>query len=51
MQELRAWSGFIGILIELLGFVVLTIDLLPEYLVHRRKRQLDNFKRLAAHEA
>jgi uncharacterized membrane protein len=51
LAELRAWSGFVGIFIELLGFVVLTVDLLPDYLVYRRKRQLEEFKRLASNDA
>ena len=51
IADLRAWSGFVGILIELLGFIVLTIDLLPDYLVYRRKRQLEEFKRLASNDA
>ena len=34
-----AWIGFIGLILDFIGVCILTIDILPEFLLHRREQR------------
>lgn len=34
-----AWIGFIGLVLDFIGVCILTIDILPEFLLHRREQR------------
>jgi hypothetical protein len=44
-----AWIGFIGIVFDFVGVVILTLDILPEFRLHRREQRLRQLKLNTAH--
>ncbi|MGO7756853.1 hypothetical protein ACC761_06340 [Rhizobium ruizarguesonis] len=44
-----AWLGFIGLVLDLVGVVILTLDILPEFRLHRRERRVRQLRLNAQH--
>jgi hypothetical protein len=44
-----AWIGFIGLVLDFVGVFILTLDILPEFRLHRRERRLRQL-RLNSHQ-
>ncbi|KQQ61126.1 hypothetical protein ASF69_01505 [Rhizobium sp. Leaf311] len=44
-----AWIGFVGLLLDFVGVVILTLDILPEFRLHRRERRLRQLRLNSQH--
>lgn len=44
-----AWLGFVGLLLDFFGVVILTLDILPEFRLHRREQRLRQLRMNTAH--
>lgn len=44
-----AWIGFVGLLLDFVGVCILTIDILPEFLLHRREQRRRQLAIATAH--
>jgi hypothetical protein len=49
VAQYLAWLGFIGIILDLVGVVILTLDILPEFRLHRRERRVRQLRLNAQH--